>query len=165
MRHAQQEFLNIIETNKRLIFKICNSYCQNADDREDLAQEIIFQLWKSWGNFNNDYKLSTWMYRIALNVAISFYRKERRTTSTISMGEHLIEIVDENLEEGLEENLNALQQFINELKPLDKALMLLYLEEKSHKEIAEIIGLTSTNVATKIGRIKEQLKQRFSTQN
>ncbi|WP_316782526.1 sigma-70 family RNA polymerase sigma factor [Pedobacter frigiditerrae] len=163
MQHAQQEFLKIIETNKRLIFKICNSYCQNADDREDLAQEIIFQLWKSWGNFNNDYKLSTWMYRIALNVAISFYRKERKTTSTISMGEHLIEIVDENLEEGLEENLNALQQFINELKPLDKALMLLYLEEKSHKEIAEIIGITSTNVATKIGRIKEQLKQKFSS--
>ncbi|WP_316772755.1 sigma-70 family RNA polymerase sigma factor [Pedobacter frigiditerrae] len=163
MQHAQQEFLKIIETNKRLIFKICNSYCQNADDREDLAQEIIFQLWKSWGNFNNDYKLSTWMYRIALNVAISFYRKERKTTSTISMGEHLIEIVDENLEEGLEENLNALQQFINELRPLDKALMLLYLEEKSHKEIAEIIGITSTNVATKIGRIKEQLKQKFSS--
>lgn len=165
MQQAQQEFLKIIETNKRLIFKICNSYCQNADDREDLAQEIIFQLWKSWGSFNNDYKLSTWMYRIALNVAISFYRKERKTTNTISMGEHLIEIVDENLEEGLEENLNALQQFINELRPLDKALMLLYLEEKSHKEIAEIIGITSTNVATKIGRIKEQLKQKFSTQN
>jgi RNA polymerase sigma factor (sigma-70 family) len=69
------------------------------------------------------------------------------------------------LEEGLEANLNALQKFINELKPLDKALMLLYLEEKSHKEMAEIIGITSTNVATKIGRIKEQLKQKFSTQN
>jgi RNA polymerase sigma factor (sigma-70 family) len=165
MQHAQQEFLKIIETNKRLIFKICNSYCQNADDREDLAQEIIFQLWKSWGNFNNEYKLSTWMYRIALNVAISFYRKEQKTTNTVLMGEHLIEIVDENLEEGLEANLNALQKFINELKPLDKALMLLYLEEKSHKEMAEIIGITSTNVATKIGRIKEQLKQKFSTQN
>ncbi|MBB2143890.1 sigma-70 family RNA polymerase sigma factor [Pedobacter sp. LMG 31464] len=164
MQQAQQEFLKIIETNKRLIFKICNSYCQNADDREDLAQEIIFQLWKSWGNFNNDYKLSTWMYRIALNVAISFYRKEQKTTNTVLMGEHLIEIVDENLEEGLEANLNALQKFINELKPLDKALMLLYLEEKSHKEMAEIIGITSTNVATKIGRIKEQLKQKFSSQ-
>ncbi|MFI5452133.1 RNA polymerase sigma factor [Pedobacter sp. UC225_61] len=166
MQHNQQEFLKIIETNKRLIFKICNSYCQNADDREDLAQEIIFQLWKSWGNFNNEYKLSTWMYRIALNVAISFYRKEQKTTNTVLMGEeHLIEIVDENLEEGLEANLNALQKFINQLKPLDKALMLLYLEEKSHKEMAEIIGITSTNVATKIGRIKEQLKQKFSTNN
>jgi RNA polymerase sigma-70 factor (ECF subfamily) len=164
MQHDQQEFLKIIETNKRLIFKICNSYCQNADDREDLAQEIIFQLWKSWGKFNNEYKLSTWMYRIALNVAISFYRKEQKKTNTFLMGEQLIEIVDENLEEGLEANLNALQKFINELKPLDKALMLLYLEEKSHKEMAEIIGITSSNVATKIGRIKDQLKQKFSTQ-
>ena len=156
-------FLSIIEENKRIIFKICNAYCQNAADREDLAQEIIYQLWKSWNSFNTNFKLSTWMYRIALNVAISFYRKEKKTTETVFMGDHLIEIVDENLEEGLETNLNALQQFINELKELDRALMILYLEEKSHKEIAEIIGISTTNVATKIGRIKEQLKQKFSS--
>ena len=156
-------FLSIIEENKRIIFKICNAYCQNAADREDLAQEIIYQLWKSWNSFNTNFKLSTWMYRIALNVAISFYRKEKKTTETVFMGDHLIEIIDENLEEGLETNLNALQQFINELKELDRALMILYLEEKSHKEIAEIIGISTTNVATKIGRIKEQLKQKFSS--
>ena len=156
------DFLTLIEANKRIIFKICNSYCRNADDREDLAQEIIYQLWKSWSSFNSDYKLSTWMYRIALNVAISFYRKERKATPTVFMGDHVIEIADESLEEGLESNLNALQQFINELNPLDRALMILYLEEKPHKEIAEIMGITSTNVATKIGRIKEQLKQKFN---
>ena len=104
------------------------------------------------------------MYRIALNVAISFYRKERKTTDTVLMGDHVIEIADEQIEESLETNLNALQQFINELKPLDKALMILYLEEKPQKEIAEIMGITSTNVATKIGRIKEQLKQKFNNQ-
>lgn len=156
------DFLNLIEANKRIIFKICNSYCRNADDREDLAQEIIYQLWKSWNSFNPEYKLSTWMYRIALNVAISFYRKEKKSASTVSLGEHVIEIADENLDEGLAHNLSALQKFINELNPLDRALMILYLEEKTHKEIAEIIGITSTNVATKIGRIKEQLKQKFS---
>lgn len=156
------DFLTLIEANKRIIFKICNSYCRNADDREDLAQEIIYQLWKSWSSFDSGYKLSTWMYRIALNVAISFYRKEKTTTPTVLMGDHVIEIADENLEEGLEANLNALQQFINELNPLDRALMILYLEEKPHKEIAEIMGITSTNVATKISRIKEQLKQKFS---
>jgi len=157
------DFLTLIEANKRIIFKICNSYCRNSDDREDLAQEIIYQLWKSWSSFNSDYKLSTWMYRIALNVAISFYRKEQKATPTVLMGDHVIEIADEDLEEGLETNLNALQQFINELNPLDRALMILYLEEKSHKEMAEIIGITSTNVATKISRIKEQLKQKFSS--
>ena len=162
---VQQDFVSIIEANKGIIFKICNSYCRNAIDREDLAQEIIFQLWKSWERFDEAYKLSTWMYRIALNVAISFYRNEKKTTPTVSMGDHLIELSDENLEEGLEANLNALQQFINELKPLDRALMILYLEEKSHKEMAEIIGISTTNVATKIGRIKEQLKQKFNNQN
>ena len=164
MQQAKEDFLSIIEVNKRIIFKICNSYCKNADDREDLAQEIIFQLWKSWSSFNANYKLSTWMYRIALNVAISFYRKERKTTDTVLMGDHVIEIADEQIEESLETNLNTLQQFINELKPLDKALMILYLEEKPQKEIAEIMGITSTNVATKIGRIKEQLKQKFNNQ-
>lgn len=159
---APPDFLTLIEANKRIIFKICNAYCQNAADREDLAQEIIYQLWKSWSSFNASAKLSTWMYRIALNVAISFYRKERKTTETVLMGDQLIEIADENLEEGLETNLNALQHFINELKELDRALMILYLEEKSHKEMAEIIGISTTNVATKIGRIKEQLKQKFN---
>lgn len=165
MPNTKQDFLTIIEANKRIIFKICNSYCRNADDREDLAQEIIYQLWKSWGRFNSDFKLSTWMYRIALNVAISFYRKEKKAPSTISMGDHLIELADENLEEGLEHHLHILQEFINQLNTLDKALMILYLEEKPHKEIAEIMGISASNVATKISRIKEQLKQKFSTQN
>ncbi len=165
MQQPQQDFLSMIDANKRIIFKICNSYCKNADDREDLAQEIIFQLWKSWNTFNSNYKLSTWMYRIALNVAISFYRKESKASETVLMGDHLFEIADEQIEENLETNLNALQQFINELKPLDKALMILYLEEKPQKEIAEIMGITATNVATKISRIKEQLKQKFNNQD
>ena len=165
MPQSKEDFLSIIDANKRIIFKICNSYCKNADDREDLAQEVIFQLWRSWSSFNANYKLSTWMYRITLNVAISFYRKERKTTETVLMGDHVIEIADEQIEESLETNLNALQQFINELKPLDKALMILYLEEKPQKEIAEIMGITSSNVATKIGRIKEQLKQKFNNQD
>lgn len=162
---VKEDFVAIIEANKGIIYKICNSYCRNEVDREDLAQEIIFQLWRSWDSFNEAHKLSTWMYRIALNVSISFYRKEKKTTTTVLMGDHWIEQSDENLEEGLEENLNALQQFINELKPLDRALMILYLEEKPYKEMAEIMGISTTNVATKIGRIKEQLKQKFNNQD
>lgn len=159
---AQQDFTQLIEANKRIIFKVCNSYCHNASDREDLAQEIIFQLWRSWNSFNHSVQLSTWMYRIALNVAISFYRRERKTTDKVLMDEHIIEMADENLDAGLETNLGLLQQFINELRPLDKALLLLYLEEKQQKEIAEIMGITLSNVATKIGRIKELLRQKFS---
>jgi len=160
---GKEEFINLLNQHRGIIFKICNSYCPDKNAREDLAQEIIFQLWKSYNHFNADYKFSTWMYRIALNVAISFYRKENKTSQTISFTEMLPEVEDQkdSIHER-EENINRLQQFINELKELDKALMILYLEEKNHKEIAEILGITETNVATKLGRIKDKLKQRFS---
>jgi RNA polymerase sigma-70 factor (ECF subfamily) len=158
------DFVNLLKENRGIIFKICHSYCPNKNDREDLAQEIIFQLWKSYNRFNADHKFSTWMYRIALNVAISFYRKENKTAQTIAFTETLPEVEDkkDSIHEK-EENISRLQQFINELKELDKALMILYLEEKNHKEIAEILGITETNVATKLGRIKDKLKQKFST--
>ena len=161
---GKEDFLKLIDGHRRIIFKICNSYCPNKTTREDLAQEIIFQLWRSYDSFNSEYKFSTWMYRIALNVAISFYRKESRSAKTISFPETVPDVEDKN--DGshhTEENISLLQQFIHELKELDKALMILYLEEKNHKEIAEILGITETNVATKISRIKEKLKQKFST--
>ena len=155
-------FLSVIEANKGIIYKIANSYCQSSEDRKDLIQEIVSQLWRSFANYSDRYKYSTWIYRIALNVAISFYRKENRRkviSSPISEGVFNLSDFDDDTEK--ESNLRLLQQFIQELKDLDKALMLLYLEEKNHREIAEIIGITETNVATKIGRIKQSLKQKF----
>jgi RNA polymerase sigma-70 factor (ECF subfamily) len=161
-----EEFLQLIQENKKIIFKICNSYCYNKNDREDLAQEIIYQLWKSGKSFNADHKFSTWMYRIALNTAISIYRKEKKSERTISFTEHFIEVEDvSESPDALQTNIHLLQQFINELKELDRALMILYLEEKSYGEIAEILGITETNVATKISRNKEKLKQKFLTKN
>ena len=106
------------------------------------------------------------MYRIALNVAISFYRKQRRSGPKISLTDHLIDLEDKEEGPGVaEENIRLLQQFIGELKDLDKALMILYLEEKSYREIAGILGITETNVATKLSRIKGMLKQKFSQTN
>jgi RNA polymerase sigma factor (sigma-70 family) len=162
----KDEFLKLIQGNKRIIFKICNAYCPNYNDREDLAQEIIYQLWKSSNSFNDEHKFTTWMYQVALNTAISFYRKENKDSPLVSIKEHHDHIEDKNdsLDNG-EENINLLQQFINELKELDRALMILYLEERSYSEIAEILGITETNVATKISRIKEKLKQKFSIIN
>jgi len=155
-------FLSVIETNKGIIYKIANSYCKDPEDRKDLFQEIVSQLWKSFDNYNNQYRYSTWIYRVALNVAISFYRKEnRRKVLSSPLSEGVFSLIDFDEPNEIESNLRMLQQFIQELKDLDKALMLLYLEEKSHREIAEIIGITETNVATKIGRIKQLLKQRF----
>ena len=166
MQNNNDEFLKQISAHKLIIYKICNSYCKNRYDRDDLAQEITYQLWKSYNHFNGAVKFSTWMYRVALNVAITFYRKTKTGEAIIQLAEPDREIED-NKEDTveLENNINTLQQFINELKELDKALMILYLEEKSYSEIAEILGNTETNVATRISRIKDKLKQKFSTIN
>lgn len=164
--HTQEEkdsFLKLISDNKGIILKICNSYCNNESDREDLAQEIIYQLWKSNKSFNSDYKFSTWMYRIALNVAISFYRKGKKLQSIIPLTDVHINIEDDVFNSRVaDEKSMLLQKQVAELEDLDKALILLYFEEKSYKEIAEIIGITETNVGTKVGRIKEKLKQKLN---
>jgi RNA polymerase sigma factor (sigma-70 family) len=158
----RETFVKRIQENKNIIFKICNAYCSNKDDRDDLAQEIVLNLWKSFPRFTPTYKFSTWMYRIALNVAISFYRKEMRAIRFDAYSEDLIVFSpdsDEKVE--TEKNLNLLQQFIFELNELDKSIMLLYLDDKSYKEIAEITGISESNVATKINRIKNRLKSKF----
>jgi RNA polymerase sigma factor (sigma-70 family) len=158
-------FIKTIDKHKRIIYKIVNSYCPNKDDRKDLEQEIIIQLWNSFDKYDDTYKYSTWMYRIALNVAISFYRKERKWSakSHFYNEESIFRIEEEETEDAteLDYHLKLLQEFIHSLNELDKALMLLYLEEKSYEEIAEILGITKTNVATKISRIKIKLKNKF----
>jgi RNA polymerase sigma-70 factor (ECF subfamily) len=164
-QNLHKEFLKRIKGNEGIIYKICNSYCSNKADREDLGQEIIYQLLKSYSTFNDTNKFSTWMYRVALNVAISFYRK-RKTGDVITLVEKQEDKEDDNKHAvHLENNITRMHQFISELKELDKALMILYLESKNYKEIAEILGITETNVATKISRIKEILRQKFSTFN
>lgn len=159
-----EDFVTTLENNKGIIYKIANSYCKDLDDRQDLIQEITIQLWKSFDKYNGTAKFSTWMYRIALNTAISFYRKDnRRKGFNIPLSETVIQTVAETTHNEKEESLGLLEKFIKELNELDRALMILYLEEKSQNEIAEIVGITVSNVSTKIGRIKERLRQQFST--
>ena len=156
-------FLSVIDLNKGIVYKVVNSYCKNVEDRKDLVQEIIIQLWKSFDDYDKNFKYSTWMYRISLNVAISFYRKENsRKRISNPFTEGIIHFTHNDSIEDKESNLGILQQMILELKDLDKALMLLYLEEKSHKEISQIIGISETNVATKISRIKNILQRKFT---
>ena len=156
-------FLSVVQTNKGIIYKVVNSYCQNIEDRKDLVQEIIIQLWKSFDNYDDNFKHSTWMYRISLNVAISFYRKENsRKKISNPLIDGIINFSDNDDFEDKETDLGILQQMISQLKDLDKALILLYLEEKSYKEISQIIGISETNVSTKINRIKNSLKQKFT---
>jgi RNA polymerase sigma factor (sigma-70 family) len=155
-------FLQLIRDNKGILYKISASYCRNVSDREDLVQEMIYQLWRSGHRFDDNQKFTTWMYRIALNVAISFYRKTSRSGVRIDLGVDLQELEDRSPAGELpDDRIELLQRFISELGELDKALMILYLEEKSYREIADILGITETNVATKLSRIKGRLKQQF----
>jgi len=157
-------FLSILESHKGIIYKIANTYCQDKADQQDLIQEIIIQLWQSLDKYNSEFKVSTWLYRIALNTAISFYRKSKvEKQKTVELSPVLKTTV--KADEPFRENpdLILLQNFIQELRALDKALILLYLEELSYKEIANIVGLTPTNVSTKIMRIKKTLKKKFQT--
>lgn len=156
------DLLQRIQDNKGILYKISSSYCRNAGDREDLMQEMVYQLWRSGQQFDETQKFSTWMYRIALNVAISFYRKANRSGVTVALDAEA-HFADDSPNEVLEERIGVLQRFVRELNELDKALMILYLEERPYREIAEILGISETNVATKLSRIKGRLKQEFKT--
>lgn len=158
------DLLQRIQDNKGILYKISNSYCRNAGDRDDLMQEMVYQLWRSGQRFDENQKFSTWMYRIALNVAISFYRKANRGGVTVELNAET-QVADDGTNEVLEERIEVLQRFIRALNELDKALMILYLEERPYKEMAEILGISETNVATKLSRIKGRLKQEFKTIN
>jgi RNA polymerase sigma-70 factor (ECF subfamily) len=161
-KEQRQHFRNIIEQHKGILFKVARAYCPNEYDRQDLIQEMMIQIWQSVHRYNNQNSISTWLYRISLNVAISFYRKTTiRANKHTTLNEQTEQIPTEEKTTG-ERQLNLLEQFISELKEFDKALMILYLEDKSHAEIAEILGMSVSNVGTKIGRIKDKLKTRFS---
>lgn len=159
-------FLSVIESHKGIIYKIANSYCADTEDRNDLVQDIILRLWQVFEEYNDEFKYSTWIYRIAINVAISNYRREKvREKYFTSNSEPFFEIADFYNSLETERKYTLLRQFISELKELDKALMLLYLEEKNYKEISEILGISESNVGTKMGRIKNLLKEKFSKIN
>ena len=161
-QEQQRFFEDAIEQHKGILFKVARAYYPGEEDRQDLIQEMMIQIWQSMHKYNHQYKMSTWLYRIALNVAISFYRKQStRAKKYTELNEQAIETVAEDKSDN-ERRLNLLEQFIGELKEIDKALMILYLEDKSHIEIAEILGMSVSNVGTKIGRIKDNLKTRFS---
>lgn len=164
MNNKTEKFLAIVDRHKGLIYKIVNAYCKNRDLHKDLVQEIILQLWSSFDNYDNQFKYSTWIYRIALNTAIAFYRKglvERKYSSEFLPQYESIIISKEINEE--DPSLKILNQFILELKEIDKALILLYLEGLSHKEIAHILGISPTNVGTKLSRIKNILRKKLKS--
>jgi RNA polymerase sigma factor (sigma-70 family) len=152
------DFSALLEVNRRLIFKVANAYGRGRADVDDLAQEIATQSWRAFPTYDSARPFSTWLYRIALNVAISWLRSEapRRLRSVpfdANVHDAAINVIDD-----ADDGSRILFGFIDCLGPLDRALLLLYLEDHSNAEIAEILGITATNVTTKINRLKERLR-------
>jgi RNA polymerase sigma-70 factor, ECF subfamily len=158
----QKTFQDLVGQHKKILYKVCNAYCRDPDLREDLAQEILFQLWRSFDKFDGRCQFSTWMYRIALNVAISFFRTEStRARHVVSDEQRLLDAAIEPARQP--EEIRLLYDFIAELDPLSRALIVLYLDGNRYPEIAEILGISETNVATRISRLKSRMKHEFTT--
>jgi RNA polymerase sigma-70 factor (ECF subfamily) len=155
-------FEDILNEHKGIIFKIVNYYCKNVDDRKDLEQEIMIQIWLSHKKYNDTYAWSTFIYRIALNVSMSFYHKEKRVKNNFLKVKLFTEMQDcDDSPLISDHDLRVLDEFIFQLNDINKALMILYLQSKTYAEIADILGISTTNVSTKINRMKTQLKIYF----
>jgi RNA polymerase sigma-70 factor (ECF subfamily) len=158
MNHSnvEKEFIELIRKNKHLIYKVCSMYISDEFPLVDLYQEVVYNLWKSFPKFRNESAESTYMYRIALNTCITGMRKELKRPQHVpilELNEHLI------APESMEKNIKEMYKLIYQLNTLERAIILLYLEEKTYQEIADITGLTLNNIAIKIKRIKEKLKK------
>jgi RNA polymerase sigma factor (sigma-70 family) len=156
----QDKFLSLLDEHRKILFKVANSYARIPADREDLVQEMTAQLWRSFHRYDDRYPFSTWMYRVALNVAISFYRRETQRLRHIVVAEDsVLESAAERSESSeADADLRLLHRFLERLGELDRALMLLYLDGHRHDAIADVLGISETNVGTKIGRLKQRLR-------
>jgi RNA polymerase sigma-70 factor (ECF subfamily) len=154
---SEKEFISLLNQHQKIIYKVCNLYMDKHADREDLFQEITLQAWKAYGNFRGDAKFSTWLYRVSLNTAITFYRKDKRKPDLISTD--LLPESTETSDDPIEEQVKAMYAAIGELTKIDKAIVMLYLEDYPYTDIGEMMGITANNVAVKMNRIKGKLKE------
>jgi len=157
VEYSESVFEKLIVENQNLIHKVCSVYEHNAADKEDLFQEITLQLWRSFSSFQEKSKFSTWLYRVALNTAITQQRKKRRSPESTALTDREVDIPDSTAGESNQEDIQRLHGAIHQLRPIERAIIFLYLEEKSYQEIADIIGITTKNVGVKIVRIKAKL--------
>lgn len=155
----QRRFEALLEAHRGIVYKVAAGYARGEDERADLAQDIAAQLWRAFPGYDPQRSFSTWMYRIALNVAISHLRERSRRHDALALDEDLHALpADDGDSAETAQRLQLLQRLIAQQPPLDRALLLLYLEDRGHREIAEVLGLSESNVATKIGRLKQRLR-------
>lgn len=154
----KHRFTKDLEKNQNIIHKVCRAYTRSDSAHKDLFQEITIQLWRAYPKFRGDSKFSTWMYRVALNTAISLYRKSKRQIATSEMYDNLKELEFKDYDPTKDQQLALLYKAIRQLSDIEKALCLLYLEDKSYKEISETLGITEVNARVKMNRTKTKLK-------
>lgn len=157
----EQLFVQTINTHQGILHKVCRIYGHTQHDRDDLFQEIVLQLWKAFPSFRNEAKITTWMYRIALNTAISGLRKKKIETTNL---EKITIQLEDKAPDNIDEDLKQLYRAVEQLSDVEKSIVLLYLEDKPYEEIAEITGITANYVAVKMSRIKEKLRTLIKTE-
>jgi len=160
----KESFITAIKNNEGIIYKIALLYTNNVHDKNDLVQEIIYQLWKSFNSFDGRSSLSTWMYRVAMNVAIYHFKSLKRKVLTVPLVGKNLNFQESSDNSNFEEKLNIFRKQIENLNLLEKGIVVLYLENKSYEEISQITGISESNVGTRLNRIKEKLKNQIIKQ-
>ncbi len=163
MKEKEQEFLKRIESHKGILYKVSKMYMDNHDDQQDLFQEIVCQLWKSYDSFRNESQFSTWMYRVAVNTAIVFLKKEKRKVDKYEIASENIKD-DEGDSHIKESQIDHFYKAVQKLEKIDKAIIFYQLESFSHKEIGENLGISEGNARVKLNRAKEKLKEIIKNQ-
>lgn len=158
VKQKEQAFLANIRKHKGVLYKVSKMYMDTTEDREDLFQEIVLQLWKSYDNFKGNSEFSTWMYRVALNTAIVYLKKEKKNSSTVTY-ETTMDIAVEEYSHEKENQLKYFYKAVQELNSIEKALIFLFLEGQSHKDIGKNLGLSEVNARVKLNRTKEKLQK------
>ncbi len=162
--NLEQEFVSLLEENQNILHKICKLYTVDLASHQDLFQEMVIQLWKSYPKFKGDSKFSTWAYRVSLNTAISLYRGRKIKITTVDWDNSLANIRYEEYNTEEEERLKSLYEAVRQLSDIDKALVYMYLENKDYSEISETLGISEVNARVKMNRIKTKLKNMLAKQ-
>ncbi|TPN85158.1 RNA polymerase sigma factor [Aquimarina algicola] len=158
-KELEHSFVTHLEQNQNIVHKICRIYTSDPDSHNDLFQEITIQLWKAYPNFRGDAKFSTWMYRVSLNTAITLYRRSKKAIKTADIESFSFKIKAEEYDDQVEQQLKSMYKAIKQLNDIEKALVFLYLEDKSYKDIADTMGISEVNARVKMNRVKTKLKK------